>query len=257
MRAAETKTLLLRKRLYPVPLSLAWRLSHFFPYALGGITFLIGSLCYFTSSSGLSVAGNYELGGWLFTIGSAGFLFADVFEWSTNNRVGCFDTADERIEWEHVNSGFTSDGRKSLLRSCGPGWLRAENGINFAYSALGSALYLIGSAMFIPETNLIVTGTWVFIFGSAIIFTSQSWKLYRYESFVDDVPAVHVDFWAGAGGLLYLIGSVQFLPAYDLTDADTNAAAAWFTAGGTAFTLSGIAILYRYFIASPPMYPTA
>ena len=257
---AKTRTPLLQKRkVYPVPLRVWWRISHTIPYLIGGFTFLFGSLCYFTTSTGIGLAGDYETGGWLFTIGSIGFLFADIFEWSTNNRVGCWDTSAERVEWEHRNSGYLTDGRTSLFKlvCCGPNqWMRAENGINFAYSALGSLLYLIGSIMFIPSLDAIVFGTWVFIFGSFIIFSSQSWKLYRYDNFSDDVPAVNVDAWAGAGGLFYLIGSVQFLPAYDLSDADTNAAAAWFTAGGASFTISGLAIVYRYFIAHPPMYET-
>ena len=253
----ETKTLLIKKKAFPIPLSFLWRLTHTIPYLIGGFTFLFGSLCYFTTSTGVLLAGDYETGGWLFTVGSIGFLFADVFEWSRNNRVGCIDSAEERVEWEHKNSGYMTDGRRSLLKlSCGESWMRAENGVNFAYSALGSLLYLIGSVMFIPELDSIVLGTWVFIFGSAIIFTSQAWKIYRCESFSDDVTAVNVDAFAGLGGLAYLVGSTQFLPAYDLNDADTNAAAAWFTLGGSAFTLSGLAIVYRYFIAHPPMYET-
>ena len=255
MPAGETKTLLLRKKVYPVPLSFAWRVTHFIPYLIGGSTFFIGSLCYFTT--GTVLAGNYELGGWLFTIGSVGFLFADIFEWNTNNRIGCWDNSDERKEWEQLNAGFASNGKKSALRSLGPAWVRAENGINFAQSALGSLLYLIGSVLFIPELDAIVLGTYIFIVGSAVIFTSQAWKLYRYESYSDDVPAVNVDAWAGIGGVAYCVGSVKFLPAYDLNDAATNTAAAWFTLGGLSFFLSGLFIYYRYFVASPPMYETA
>lgn len=244
---------LLRQKIYPQPLTLSWRIIHAIPYLIGGTTFLFGSLCYFTG--GNTLAGDYEAGGWLFTIGSVGFLFADIFEWNKNNRVGCLDSKQERVEWEHLNSGYLS--RKSLLGLCGlTGLQRAENGINFAYSALGSLLYLIGSIMFIPSLDSLALGTWIFIIGSAIIFTSQMWKLYRYESFADDVPGVNVDLWAGLGGLAYAVGSVQFLPEYDTSDFATNVAATWFTLGGAAFTLSGLFIVYRYFIATPPMYET-
>jgi len=250
----QRKALLKKARTYPRPLSFCWRSTHFTAYIIGGVTFFFGSLCYFTAGP---LAGDYEAGGWLFTIGSVAFLFADIFEWNMNNRVGCWDTADERVEWESKNSGYLTHAR-SLFCCCPPsqGWQRAENGINFSYSAFGSFLYLVGSILFIPELGQITNGTWVFIWGSAVIFTSQSWKLYRYESLFDDTPAVLIDLFAGLGGLFYLVGSVFFLPQYDVSDAITNEAATWFTSGGSAFTLSGIAMLYRYFIASPPMYET-
>lgn len=237
---AERKSLI-KRRTYPVALSFAWRITHFIPYIIGGTTFLVGSLCYFTEGE---LAGEFQLGGWLFTIGSVGFLFADIFEWYQNNRVGCIDSSEERQDWERVY-GESGSKARSLFALLGlPA--RPENAVNFSYSALGSLFYLLGSICFIPQLDAILLGTEIFIVGSVIIFTSQSWKLYRYESFSTDWPATQVDFWAGIGGLAYCIGSIQFLPAYDHTDADTNNAALWFTTGGTAFTLSGIAIFYRY-----------
>lgn len=59
---------------------------------------------------------------------------------------------------------------------------RAEMGINFFFSVIGSTLYLLGSIFFIPSTNKIVLGEWLFIYGSLIIFFSQLWKNYRAAS---------------------------------------------------------------------------
>ena len=138
---------------------------------------------------------------------------------------------------------------------------RAENGLNFAFSAVGSLLYLIGSIYFIPRFNMIVTGTVVFIFGSLVIFLSQMWKLYRagcvnetnmrdtrfsFYNFVD-MPGVGVDLGAGLGGLSYMIGSIYFLPSIDVSDAITTRAAIWFILGGFCFSVSGFFLFYRYF----------
>jgi hypothetical protein len=55
---------------YVQPLSFGWRLSHTLGYILGGTTFLLGSIQYYPWIS------NYSLGGWLFTIGSAGLVIS-------------------------------------------------------------------------------------------------------------------------------------------------------------------------------------
>jgi hypothetical protein len=241
------------KAQYPEPLTFDWRLKHSIAYCIGGFTFAVGSAQYFPSIS------NFVLGGWLFTIGSAAFLFADIFEWWKNNRVGCFMYDEYEYDFEQQN-GYRFESKNTFQGKL----QRAVNGLNFFYSAIGSFLYLVGSILFIPSLNSIPQGTEVFIYGSFIIFTSQSWKIYRagcnhegmplhnefslYNAIFADFPAFGVDFGAGAGGLCYFIGSIYFLPQYDLTDADTTRAAIWFQCGGIFFAMSGLFMLYRYFV---------
>ena len=123
----------------------------------------------------------------LFTIGSAGFLFADLNEWWKNNRAGCAFDGEYADEFEaSVGKDF---GPKDTTWGS---YLRKENGLNFAFSAFGSFLYLLGSIFFIPDTNMLTDGTIVFIWGSSVIFLSQAWKVYRqglevkYNPQVDD-----------------------------------------------------------------------
>jgi len=242
---------------YPTPLSLNWRIAHWIGYIIGGSTFAIGSAMYFPAIA------DYVSGGWLFTIGSAGFAFADLYEWWMNNRVGCFNYERYNVHYEkavrpYFDSPDTVKGQ----------YQRAENGMNFFFSFIGSTLYLIGSILFIPATNSIVMGTYVFIFGSLVIFLSQSWKVYRAGCFNEDtpsnrnfqltnlshdVPAFLVDSTAGLGGLAYCVGSILFLPQYDVNDTVTWAAALWFELGGILFFLSGVAMFYRYFYTE--LYP--
>lgn len=241
---------------YVQPLSLAWRVNHTIPYLIGGTTFLLGSYQYLPSIS------NYLLGGWLFTIGSTGFLYADLHEWWKNNRVGCAFDEEFREDFE-AQLGPYFDPPSSI---CGR-FQRAENGLNFALSAFGSLLYLIGSIMFIPDLDMTVLGTIIFIPGSAVIFVSQMIKLYRagcaqpandksnkfqHRSFAlsnlsGDLSGVGVDLCAGLGGFAYMVGSYLFLPSMAVTSDEITRAAVWFLFGGAFFTLSGLFIVYRYY----------
>ena len=110
----------LEPKRYPIPLSLSWRIIHALLYTTGGITFLLGSLCYFPSMT------DYELGGWFFTIGSIGFLIADLMEWYTNNRVGCFDSTVLRADFEEKMDIYMEP-KDTLWGS----YQRLENGLNF------------------------------------------------------------------------------------------------------------------------------
>lgn len=199
---------------------------------------MLGSIQYFPAVS------NFVLGGWLFTIGSTGFLIADLWEW-WYFRLGC--ACDAAYSYP--------DRHKSFLD-------RAELGLNFFFSAIGSALYLIGSIDFIPSLEQIVDGTWIFIFGSSVIFLSQLWKVIRtlrtnrYNDFdhsfklsnaKDDLPAFGVDVCAGLGGLAYCVGSIMFLPQNDTSPESEFRAAAVFVTGGSLFLASGLFLTYRYF----------
>lgn len=242
---------------FPSPLSFSWRVTHWIGYIIGGTTFAIGSAMYFPTVN------DYVSGGWLFTIGSAGFAFADLYEWWMNNRVGCFKYEPYRLNYEKEVGAYFEHPNTYLGR-----YQRAENGINFFFSFTGSTLYLIGSILFIPATDSIVLGTYVFIIGSLVIFLSQTWKVYRagcmnvstpsnkaflIENLSHDIPAFLVDSTAGLGGLGYFIGSILFLPQYDINDDVTWAAAFWFEVGGVLFFLSGACMFYRYFYTT--LYP--
>ena len=246
---------------FPTPVSLCWKIWHNSFYLVGGFTFLFGSLCYLPSAS------KYIAGGWLFTIGSAAFTFCDIFEWWKNNRVGCaFDSKYKIAYQKHVESkGFPS---LSSPEYSSPYWRfkRSEQGLNFFASVVGSALYLIGSVLFIPSTNGVILGTWIFIIGSAFIAFSQSWKLYRSgcstqddhvsstnskksadsyfrcSTVFSDKPVFGIDFGAGMGGVFYFFGSVYFL-----NDSTLLLASILFTLGGASFLVSGLCMSYKYF----------
>lgn len=232
---------------YLQPLLLQWRIIHAVSYLIGGLSFVAGSCFY------LPIMQNYVYGSWLFTIGSAAFFYADIKEWWKNNRVGCMFDDDYRALFES-EVGCSMSPQETVLGV----FQRAETGLNYAFSAFGSFLYLIGSILFIPSLNSITLGTEVFIVGSIVIFLSQMWKLYRIgcndetngdskificENLMNDTPALGVDLNAGLGGFAYFIGSILFLPSFGQYEVAAN----WFVFGGLLFSLSGMFLMYRYF----------
>ena len=222
--------------------SLTWRLWHGINYMIGGITFVLGSIVYHPAINA-KVNGDV-LGGWLFTVGSAAFLLADLTEWN-HFKMGCVTSTDDEGE---ISNTFYAKFR------------RVEFGLNFFGSTIGSLLYLLGSIFFIPATNMLELGETLFIWGSLIIFFSQAWKCYRasYTNELDDndksvrcsninadFPGFMVDLWAGLGGGFYAYGTHVF--SYIKTDWDLLLSVYLFIMGGTSFFLSGVFMQYRYF----------
>jgi hypothetical protein len=150
-------------------------LWHGINYIIGGSTFLLGSLVLFPSFANLFDTAS--ISAWLYTIGSTGFLLADITEWKHYTTLKC----------------------DYLILS-----------INFLVSVLGSLLYLTGSICFIPKLNQVPAGELQFIVGSTIIVASQTWKLVRTlcqkgrscrECYEQDISGFYVDLFAGLGGL--------------------------------------------------------
>ena len=225
-----------------------WRLWHGINYMIGGVTFFFGSVVYFPA---IDAAVNGDvLAGWLYTIGSACFLLADLTEWN-HFRTGCV--------------GETNGNKNGLDQSLRGIFKRAEMGLNFFTSVTGSTMYLIGSIFFIPSTNMLLAGEQFFIWGSFVIVVAQTWKLYRtaatdyknnnstelkWENCKEDLLGFFVDLFAGLGGFCYMIGTVFFkyadrFPSFYLT------AVVLFVFGGTFFSLSGIYMQRRYFFSLP------
>lgn len=218
-----------------------WKLWHGINYMCGGIFFVFGSLCYYPFSNNY-VSGDI-LGGWLFTIGSLNFLLADLTEWD-HFKFGCVNNPVV----PNVDNSF-----KAYLK-------RAEMGLNFFSSAIGSLLYLLGSIYFIPAMNNIALGEYLFIYGSIIIFFSQGVKCYRslktnekdpsdqrinIENINSDLKGFLVDLFAGLGGLFYTIGTYLFMEI--ITTEDLIFSVHFFMLGGCSFFASGVFMQLRYF----------
>lgn len=135
--------------------SFKWRLWHFLNYVTGGITFFFGSLVLYNYFG--TKFDNAFVSGWLYTVGSACFLIADITEWTHyEKKIIC-----------QANSKCCQHSSLSL---------------NFLFSACGSAIYLIGSIMFIPAIDQATNGLYTFIVGSSCIALSQAIKIYRVGS---------------------------------------------------------------------------
>lgn len=243
---------LLSKNIFPYPLNLPWRITHFLLYFTGGLFFMAGSTMYFPDVNNLVV------GGWLFTLGSLCLTAADSMEWWTNNRVGCFKYADYEEDYES-KVGYLFPPAQSAEGSK----LRAANGKIFFWSACGSFLYFIGSIFLIPSTHAFLLGDLIYVFASLLIMICQTVKVYRMgidfggkeayakgfdiANWLRDIGGLGVDISEGIGALCYLVGTLLFFPETDIDSTITYLSAGWFQAGGVFYTVAGFFLAYRYF----------
>eukprot|EP00339_Tiarina_fusa_P014672 CAMPEP_0117005958 /NCGR_PEP_ID=MMETSP0472-20121206/6359_1 /TAXON_ID=693140 ORGANISM="Tiarina fusus, Strain LIS" /NCGR_SAMPLE_ID=MMETSP0472 /ASSEMBLY_ACC=CAM_ASM_000603 /LENGTH=219 /DNA_ID=CAMNT_0004707289 /DNA_START=1527 /DNA_END=2183 /DNA_ORIENTATION=+ len=163
-----------------------WKMIHAVSFMVGGITFILGTLCLFPEDYNWTLG--FQLSASLYVIGSVGFLTVDVLEFFT----------------------FTSP---KLLR------------LNISFSATGSFFYVLGSIGFIPKLDVAMSlGVWGFILGSFCIGSSQIWKVIRISKesnepshsfsvrslFQDKntFTAMMVEAGAGAGAWCFFVGTI-------------------------------------------------
>jgi len=231
------------------PSSLLWKINQVVPYFIGSTFFFIGSIYYLPSMA------DYEISAVLFTIGSVAFLYADVNEWWVN-RAGCECDCDKyyRISYDSQEAARNMESEDTMLDS----YQRTENELNYALSAFGSLLYLVGSILQIPESNTPTEGGGMYFFGSIIITFSQTWKIYRagcidamdrhknsfhINNVFTNKATFFIEFNGGLGGFAYFIGCLLYLPGID----EEDQGAIWFVLGAAFFILSAIFLAYHHF----------
>jgi hypothetical protein len=209
-----------------------WRFLHYLSFCIGGYTFLVGTLLYYPAMHYAAIGDDATVNllalwtGWLYTIGSCGFLFVDVQEFFT----------------------FTADF-----------WLR----VNISCSAIGSTFYIIGSVGFIPSiyaTSPLI-GILGFIAGSAWIGGSQTWKLYRILSTHEfpyqgsTINAAFVEGGAMVGGYCFLVGTCFFWKGpieYDVgCEVDCfnyDFVMLLWSIGAFCFSFGGTSLVYRHVV---------
>ncbi|CAF0823856.1 unnamed protein product [Adineta steineri] len=244
--------------LLEAPYSIIWRILHGISYLIGGLTFICGSCMYFTK-----VIAEYDqalnAGAWFYIVGSAAFLIADLQDWFYY-RIGLFIISKHRKE---NNAASNTNHVDKEPKTCSDRYRRIQIDLNYLGSILGSILYLAGSVLFLPKfSDDIIAGDVLFITGSAAIFLSEAWKIYRlactnavdpndihfhFQNVRHNLQAIFISFFAGLGGVFYFVGTILFLPQYTSTDFGENRAAALFLCGGIFFSLAGLLLQYRYF----------
>jgi hypothetical protein len=213
----------------------AWRTAHAAFFLVGGLAFVLGTAYLYVPNYALSSV----LSGWLYVVGSLGFLAVDVLEF--------FTFIDIRT--------------------------------NIALSICGSTLYVIGSIGFVPVVYAVspLFGIWGFIAGSLFIAVSECWKMYRIGCLAPEKQpllsavgdgSIHANtpqfacrnFWRDAnqwtafgtecfaflGAFFFLVGTLLF---QQLTDS-TGPAYTWvvhlWEIGSCAFTVGAAHLTYRH-----------
>jgi hypothetical protein len=240
------------------PHSLIWRIFHGTHTMLGGICLIAGSCMYFTE-----IMRHYSMaldgGGWLFTIGSFFLLLADLQEW-WYYRVGCGFDRKYQDAYEMSSKTLFQHSPSSLIDRL----KRAEVGTNFFATVCGSALYLAGSILLIPTfEKYVVLGDWLIIIGSAMIFLSATWKIYRAShtnvtdphnhrfrlaNLLNDKITLGIDVSVGLGGVFFFFGVILSLPSLSKDDSIIiNTSAALCVVGGILFFIASLLLQFRYY----------
>lgn len=196
-----------------------WRFTHAFGFLLGGITFWFGTYLYYLPDFVCMGMDQGTSSAWLYMVGSAGFLYVDVLEFFT---------------------------------------FKEDRGLrcNISMSATGSLLYLIGSAGFHPEIYNVTTsiGIWGFILGSAVIATSQVWKVCRIAGqpggicgSKDNFTAACVEGGACLGACGFLFGTILYNKIQDnlVGDPWATVLSEWMF-GSTLFSFGGLSLAFRH-----------
>jgi hypothetical protein len=236
-------------------LSFKWRVFHATVCVLGSVAFFLGSTQYFPSRN------HHFRGSMLYTWGAAGYFVSDFLDFWLHHR----------FEFPLVTQSKFNDFTPTLpaFQPSYVQWLRKhESSLNSLLMAFGSLFYFVGCILFIPQLRLEEWGDIIFIPGSCIIIVSESWSMYRagcivrtedgITTFMDqefrwenvwkgDQAAFYCDLGSWIGGVLFLIGSVWFLPEYDKTDNDTDIAAMIFVIGSLCFLFSACCLCVEYF----------
>ncbi|CAF1265199.1 unnamed protein product [Adineta steineri] len=229
--------------------SLKWKIFHGIYSMLGGICLICGSCMYFAdvirySSMALTA------GGWFLTAGSFFLLLADFQQWWYDRINCCLDKKSQNL-LQHSNSI-----KLNRLKN-------RKNAINSFLAACGSACYVIGSILLIPDFEKYANvGNKLIMIGSIIIFVSAIWKIYRNGSInikdpsdrhfhliniINDIPTLCTDICIGLGGAFYFFGVFFSPPNYDTNDFDINISAALCVTGGGFFFLASLFLQFQYY----------
>jgi hypothetical protein len=229
------------------PRSFQWQIFQGANYIIGSLCFTAGSCMYFTKvfyphPSALTA------GGWLFTIGSIIYLFADLQDWWDYRTGYCFShkyRPISDISLHTLDTSLSSDEND-----------RTEIELNVYGSLCGSAFYLAGSILFIPIFgNYLSIGEWFFIFGSTSCYLSLFWKTYRsacnnlnhkfrLKTLLNNKSSLIMDIFSIIGNICFFIGTILFLSYINKTDFDQNRAAFLFAFGSGCFFLSSTILQY-------------
>lgn len=191
-----------------------WHVRYAFCYCVGGFAFLGGSILFYPAIY-VKLGADFAAA-WLWTLGSAAFLVADL------------------TEWVHVRGGD---------EGCGDTY-------NSLLSATGSTIYLVGSLLYVPTWINFYWGGLLYVVGSSVICISQTIRLLRAAiavTLLADIPAAIADFLNLLGGFWFLISSTCSIGVRGFCDG--NIVATMYTVGALCFTAASFAMQYRNFVA--------
>src|SRR5690625_2162654 len=196
-----------------------WETTSAISYEVGGVTFVLGSVCYFPAMSAY-----FALGGWLFLVGSILYLLVTGHEF-----------LEVRKYWRKHPTDTFADHIEHIAATC---------------YVSGSLLFTVGSACFLPSLDATVLGVWLFIIGSVLFLVGGFINILQVVEAPSLIYMQLFNFTIAqfiVGSALFLVATIPYL--WHMSHAaqmrmDTFSAAQ-FVFASAMFLIGGMAIYYR------------
>lgn len=213
----------------------------------GGLLFLLGSICFYPSMYDVTIL-SIHIGAWCFVVGCVFFAFASILDFiqhmqqkysSTDQIVlladeekGRINTSLSRKSTSSLSSKDNSSGDESELDP-ESNFILAKAIISFV-NIFSAVSFVVGAMYFLPrfyEQNERI-GCYGFIIGCIILCLSSSYMILALrESICQSLSTL-------IGSILFIVGSIFFLPEYLVLDGGVVLAVNFFTIGSIFFTLT-------------------
>ncbi len=196
-----------------------WETANAISYEIGGLCFVLGSICYFPALSDY-----LALGSWLYFAGSLLYLL-----------VTGHDLLEVIHYWRTRHTNTFADRIEHITALC---------------YVTGSLLFTLGSLCFLPSLNATLIGCWCFIIGSALFMFGGFINMLQvvgapsllYMQLFNLTVAQFI-----VGSALFLVATIPYmwhLQKAAQTQVENLAASQFLFASGL-FLTGGIAIFYR------------
>ncbi|GFH49930.1 hypothetical protein CTEN210_06406 [Chaetoceros tenuissimus] len=213
----------------------------------GGLLFLLGSICFYPSMYDITIL-SIHIGAWCFIVGCAFFAFASILDFIQHMKLK-YSSTDQIVfsqdeEKGRINTSLSHKSTSSMSSRDNSSqdetelnkesnFVLAKAIISFA-NIFAAMSFLVGAVYFLPrfyEQNERI-GCYGFIIGCIILCLSSSYMILALRESIWQSTSTLI------GSILFIVGSIFFLPEYLVLEGGVVLAVNFFIIGSIFFTLT-------------------